>query len=130
MEILVDKRQRKRPLDNPETQELIKARVNEEIQTSGEITLEKVYREQVTGRVINEFEHTDLYGLGWATADRIDPFMTEVEDIQETKRLWDKYSKKYNKQIKTIKILLLLLLGAVLDGKDRVIDYISGFMKG
>jgi len=129
MEKFVEKRQRKRPSDNPEIQELIKARVNQEIQTSGEITLEKVYIEQLTGRYTNEYEHTDLYGLSYATADRIDPFFTDVEDVQEAKRLWNKFTSRFKWLFKIIGILLLLLVGSVLDASGRGKDFIDGIIK-
>jgi len=139
MEKLVEKRQRKRPMDNKDLQDLIKQRVKDEIKKAGEIDITVIHNELVRGRVGNDFEHADIYSSLDRLDDsinrvdkkidgtnlRIDPFFTEVEDLQETKRLWNKYSKKYTKTIKFIKISLLLLLGAVLDGKDRVIDYLT-----
>ena len=125
MKGIMEKRRHRRPLEDEKTQELIKSRVRTEMEKIKEVNLAIVLEEQVTGRVINEFEHSDLYGLIYETRDRIDPFMTGVEDYQETKRLWKKYSGKYTKLIKFIKISLLILLGSVIDAKDRVMAYIN-----
>ena len=118
----MERRKRKRPLDDAEIKALIESRIKQKLSSIGEVTMVKIYEEMLHLKYSNDFEHSDLYGFLYRIDDRIDPFFTEVEDKQEALRLIDKYKERYKRPARVLGYMILLLIGPFLDLPDRIAE--------